>query len=445
MTAPTALPPMPPAPPLLGHALPVMRDVLGFMTQVTRQYGDVARVRLGPREIWVVGHPRDIETLHLHTGRAFDKGLWRNPLLTRLLGRGLLISEGDFWLRQRRLAQPAFHSARVQGYLSVMQQQAHELAGQWQAGGVRDVNADLSALTMRIVMRSVMGVPEGSGRVDAISRSLDMALRGFQRDLGNPLPAALPTPARRLFGRGAAGLDEVMRAIIEERRAEGNPGSRDDLLDMLMSARDDDGQGMSDQQLLDEVKNILLAGHDTTASTLSFALAMLSQHPAQAAALDAELSGVLAGRAPELAELRQLPYLDAVIKETLRLYPAAWSTQREARESVQIGGFTAPPGTLFWINHWVTHRDPRFFTRPESFEPERWLGDLESRLPKYAYFPFGGGGRICIGRDFARLEAATVLAVLFQRFTFRMAGPLRLEPAVSLRPRQGLKMDVRPR
>jgi len=391
------LPPMPPALPLVGHAPRVMRDVLGFMQGVTREHGDVVRVRLGPREVWVIGHPADIETLHMQTGRMFDKGLWRNWLLSRLLGRGLLVSEGDFWLRQRRLEQPAFHSARIQGYLGVMQDLTRDLVTQWSAGGVRDVSADLSTMTMKIVMRSVMGVPAGSDRVQAISASLDSALRGFQRDLGNPLPRWVPTPARRQAAAGIRGIDRVMSEIIAERRAQG-PQDQDDLLQMLVSARDDDGSGMTDAQLLDEVKNILLAGHDTTASTLSFALFLLAGHPQQEARLLAELRDVLAGGLPDLTQLRQLPYLDAVVKETLRLYPAAWSTQREARQEVVVGGYTAPAGTLFWINHWVTHRDARFFDAPEAFRPERWLdGTLERNLPKFAYFPFGGGAASASG------------------------------------------------
>lgn len=438
-----ALPPRPPGLPLVGHAPALMRDVLGFMTRISREYGDVVRVGLGGREVWVVSHPADIETLHIQTGRLFDKGLRRDPLLARLLGGGLLLSEGDFWLRQRRLAQPAFHSARIQGYLSVMQTQTQALQRDWAAGGVRDVNADLSSMTMRIVMRSVMGLPENSEQVERISRALDDALTGFRRNYGVPLPAGVPTPARRQFRRGSDDIDAVMTQLIAERRAAG--GTHDDLLDMLLSARDDSGQPMTDPQLLDEVKNILLAGHDTTASTLSFALYLLATHPDTEQRLAQELSGVLGGRLPDLGDLRGLPFLDAVIKETLRLYPAAWSTQREARQEVTVGGYVAPPGTLFVINHWVTQRDPRFFDAPEEFRPERWLDGLEARLPKYAYFPFGGGGRICIGREFARLEAATVLAGLVQAFTYQTVRPLRLEPAISLRPQAGLPLRVQPR
>ncbi|WP_174367777.1 cytochrome P450 [Deinococcus sp. JMULE3] len=440
--APEAQPPRPAGLPLLGHAPALMRDVLGFMTRMTRDHGDVVRVRLGAQDVWVVGHPGDIETLHLQTGRLFDKGLWRNPLLTRLLGRGLLISEGDFWLRQRRLAQPAFHGARIQGYLKVMQTQVQALTRDWAAGGERDVSADLSGMTLRIVMRSVMGLPENSAQVERISHALDQALTGFNRDFGVPLPPGVPTPARRLFRRGSNGLDDVMRELIAARRQQG--GTHDDLLDMLLAARDDQGQPMTDAQLLDEVKNILLAGHDTTASTLTFALYLLATHPDADARLQEELTR-LDGRPPGLDDLRSLPFLDAVIKETLRLYPAAWSTQREARQEVTVGGYVAPPGTLFVINHWVTQRDPRFFEHPDEFRPERWLDGLEARLPKYAYFPFGGGGRICIGREFARLEAAVALAHLAGQFRFTPLRPLRLEPAVSLRPRGGLPMRIEPR
>ncbi|WP_027483804.1 cytochrome P450 [Deinococcus pimensis] len=441
-----ALPPAPRRLPLVGHVPFVARDVLGYMEHVTRAHGDVVRLDLAGREVWVLGAPADIEFVHVNSGRLFDKGLRGDPILSALLGNGLLVSEDDFWLRQRRLAQPAFHHRRVAAYADLMAAEGTRLLGQWQPGRTRDLHLDMTKLTLNIVAKAVLDTDPGE-RADAVSAAIDEVLTEFHRSLGRPvkIPRNDVTPGWRRVNRGVEAIDRVGQAIIDERRASGE--DRGDLLSMLMLARDDEGRGMSDRQLLDEVKNIFLAGHDTTATTMTFAFSLLATHPSVESRLHTELDEVLGGRAPTMEDLPRLAFTDAVIKETLRLYPAAWSTQRRAKQPVRVGDFDAPAGTVFWINHWVTHRDPRFFDAPTEFRPERWLApDFERSLPKYAYFPFGGGPRVCIGREFARMEALVLLATIAQRYRLRLVGDMPVpEPAISLRPRGEVRMTLHAR
>lgn len=442
LAAAAPAPPLAKGWPLVGHLPHLARDVLGYMEHLGHLHGDVVRLSVGPREVWVVRHPRDVEFVHLQTGRLFDKGLGKDPVLHALLGNGLLLSENDFWLRQRRLAQPAFHAGRIAAYADIMAQEARRTLSTWRAGEVRDVHADMTGLTLNIVAKCLLDTDPGTGTNETVAQAVDSVLTEYRRGLGNPLYRSSAFSQRRVR-RAIARINAVVQGIIDERRADGR--DRGDLLSMLLAARDDDGQGMTDAQLLDEVKNIFLAGHDTTASTLTFALALLAQHPGAESRLHAELREVLNDRPPELADLRRLPFLEAVVKETLRLYPAAWSTQRQATQDVQIGGYDAKKGTVVWVNHWVTQRDERFFEAPGAFRPERWLGNLERELPKFAYFPFGGGGRVCIGRDFARMEAMLILGTLAQAFRPRLVRPLKLEPAISLRPKGAVPMTLHAR
>lgn len=443
-TAVASRPHAPPAVPLLGHAPMMAYDVLGYFKHLGQTYGDVVEVQTGGPAWYLVYNPADIEYAHLHTGRLFDKGIVGDPVLGPLLGHGLLSSEGDFWLRQRRLAQPAFHRGRIEGYAASMVEFGEALRARWQPGQERDIHADLMELTLEIVTRTLFSAEAGAPVNAVISQAVDQVLREYMRLQSGPERFVAPL-RRRTLGRalGAVGtLDRAIAAVIQARQ---QAGERDngDLLSMLLAARDDENAPMSERQLIDEVKTLISAGHETTANTLSWALLLLASHPAAESRLHAELDAVLGGRSPGLADLGQLPFLNAVIKETLRLYPAAWAVRRMTRAPWTVGGRTIPAGALVIMCQYATHRDPRFWTAPDDFRPERWLDPaFERSLPKYAYFPFGGGPRICIGQSFAQMESALLLATLLPGLRLRLAGPVRLEPSITLRPRNGLKMRL---
>lgn len=423
------------------------RDVLGYFQHVVRTQGDVTRVSAGDYELYLVAHPRDIEFVHVQTGRLFDKGLDGDRVLGPLLGNGLLSSEGDFWLRQRRLAQPAFHRGRVEGYAATMVEFAQQARRAWRGGEVRDVHADMMRLTLDIVTKTLFNAAPGGAATRTISVAVDTVLREYDQLL-HGLPRFLPPLGRRSFARATSAIADLDRAIGEviAGRRDGQAHDEGDLLSMLLAARDDDGSPMSSTQLVDEVKTLISAGHETTANTLSWALLLLATHPRAESRLHAELDEVLMGAPPSLAALGRLPYLSAVIKETLRLYPPAWAVRRTPRRPWEVGGYTVPAGTQILMSQYVTHRDPRFWTDPADFCPERWLApDFERSLPRYAYFPFGGGPRVCIGQAFAQMEAALLLATFAPGFRLRPAAPVSLEPSITLRPRRGLHMRLHPR
>lgn len=422
------------------------RDVLNYFRFVARTRGDVARLQAGKFTMYFVFHPRDIEFAHVQTGRLFDKGLRVDRVLGPLLGNGLLSSEGDFWLRQRRLAQPAFHRSRIEGYAHTMVEFAALEKHAWKAGQVRDIHDDMMRLTLDIVNKTLFSAERGAQATRTISASVDTVLREYERMLRG-LPRFVPPLSRRSFARATGAihdLDQVIGQVITERRdSDLTPPDSGDLLSMLLAARDDAGLPMPHGQLLDEVKTLISAGHETTANTLSWAFTLLASHPGAESRLQAELHDVLRGALPCLGDLPRLPYLSAVIKETLRLYPPAWSVRRVAREAWEVGGYRLPAGAPIIMSQYVTHRDARFWERPDDFLPERWLPrDFERSLPRYAYFPFGGGPRVCIGQAFAQMEAALLLATLAPGFRLRLLAPPRFEPSITLRPKGGLRMRL---
>jgi cytochrome P450 len=280
----------------------------------------------------------------------------------------------------------------------------------------------------------------------AVGRALETVLAEFSRQILQPLPLPLsvPTPGNRRFRRAVAELDAIIYDIIERRRVQPGSGDAGDLLSVLLRAQDDEGSGMTDRQLRDEVMTLFLAGHETTAITLSWAWYLLATNPTVAAKLDAELS-TLAGEAPTVDALHRLPYTAKVIRETLRLYPPVWTLEgRRAVRDCTIGGHRIKAGTVMLLSPWVTHRDPRFYADPQRFDPDRWTDDFTKQLPRYAFFPFGGGQRLCIGQSFAEMEAALILATIGQRFHLALADTRTIAPApsITLRPNGPLRMRV---
>lgn len=447
MTAgPVKAAPSPPALPKLGHLPWLARDVLGFFTRSVREHGDVVRLQLGDFPVFVLSNPADIEFVHAQSGRLFDKGLAGDVVLDALIGNGLLTSEREFWLRQRRLAQPAFHHRRVNAYGETMVDLALEARAAWRSGEVRDLHADMMHLTLGIVTKTLLNAePHGEGS-RMIGDALDVVLREYEYLLRSPLkvlPGALARSRRRVE-EAVSGLDAVIQGIIDERAASGR--DEGDLLSMLLAARDDEGGAMIGRQLHDEVKTLILAGHETTANTLSWTFLLLASHPSAESRLHAELDDVLAGAPPTLADLPRLPFTAAVIKESMRLFPPAWAVRRRAREAWTASGVDLPAGATITMSQYVVHRDPRWWDAPDDFRPERWLApDFERSLPRYAYFPFGGGPRLCIGQAFAQMEAGLLLATLAPGWRVRLAGPVAPEASITLRPRGGLPVRLHAR
>jgi cytochrome P450 len=427
---------------LLGSLPEFAGDILGFLTACVREHGDLVRFRLAGSEVFFLHRPQEIETVLLTQRTNFIKHtfFWRH--VTAIFGNGLLTSEGEFWLRQRRLAAPAFHPERISSYGSAMAAFADRLAQRWRDGEVRDVHRDMMRVTMEIVSKTLFDV-EVEEEIEEVSRAFDLVIREIALRFRRPfrIPDAVPTPGNLRYRRGVALLDRLVARILAERRA--RPGDRGDLLSILLAARDEEGKPMSDAQLRDEVITLFLAGHETTAIALSWTLFLLARHPEAEETLRREISQTLPDRLPSAADLPRLPYAEAVVKESLRLYPPAYVIGREALSECVLGGYPVPARSTIYFSPWVLHRDPRWFVDPERFRPERWSDGSTARLPRYVYIPFGGGPRICIGERFAMMEIVLVLVTLLRRFRLVMAGPDPVAfPSITLRPEGGVPMRI---
>jgi len=429
---------------LLVGVLPEFRkDPAGFLEKMARRYGDVVYIPLGRQHIYCVSHPEAVRDVLVTHQNKFKK----SRMLERarvLLGDGLLTSEGGHHRRQRRLVQPAFHRDRLAGYGAVMVDRAALVRDQWQSGQSFDVLQEMMRLTLAIVAQTLFST-EVDSEADEIGTALTEVFSLFEIILMpfSEILEKLPLPAVRRFKRARKRLDETIYRLIAERRASGVDAG--ELLSMLLMARieeDEEGSGgMSDEQVRDEALTLFLAGHETTADALTWAWYLLSQNPEAEAAFHAELDRVLAGRLPSFDDLPQLRYTEAVFAEALRLYPPAWGIGRRALEDYQVGDFAIPARSVVLLSPYVVHRDPRWFPEPLAFRPERWLAE-DSARPKFAYFPFGGGARVCIGERFAWMEGTLLLAVIGQRWRLRLEAGHRVEThaRITLRPKFGLRM-----
>ena len=421
------------------------QDPLKFLTDIAREYGDFVGPRILNFRILLLNHPDHIEDVLVNHPRKFIKGrvLKANK---RVFGSGLLTSEGDFWLRQRRLAQPAFHRARIATYASTMVEYTERLLHDWQDGEERDIHKEMMRLTLQIVGKTLFDADVERDAQD-IGKSMEQLLElgaDFRRTV--LIPHWLPIPANFRLEMAIRKIEKVLYRIIAEKRASGRDAG--DLLSMLLAAQDEDGSRMTDKQLRDEAITLFLAGHETTANTLSWTWWLLAQNPAVEAKLHAELRTVLSGRAPSMEDLPKLAYTNHIITESMRLYPPAWGTARTAIEEHEIAGYSVPKGSGVSFAQWTVHRDARWYDAPEEFRPERWEGDLMKRLPRFAYFPFGGGPRQCIGNSFALMEAALILATIAQQYRFRLVEGHAVVPlaSITLRPRYGIRavLEARP-
>jgi cytochrome P450 len=440
------IPPGPKGLPFLGLALRVRANPLGVLTSLARDYGSVVRFMVAGQERILLNDPDLIEQLLVVQHAKFHKSELTRRVTERLLGQGLLISEGDFWRRQRRLAQPAFHRSRINEYAAPMVECTEEEIRAWRDGEIRDLDRDMMELTLTIAVRTLFGTTL-PGEAQNVGDSLAFLMRYQLWRQRSPLrlPETWPTPKNRRAMRELNFLNSLVYRIIEEKRSLHGEGN--DLLSLLMTAMDEDGTQMSPQQLRDETMTLFLAGHETTALLLGWTWYLLSENSAAEARLFEELHTVLAGRAPQVTDLMKLPYLQAVLNETLRLYPPAYITARTSIEPFSLGGYDFGANTTVLASQWVTQRDPRYFETPEEFRPERWLDGSAGKVSTGAYFPFGNGPRRCIGQGFANLEAALVVATVAQRFQFRVVPGERVEPEplVTLRFRHPLRMTLHAR
>ncbi|MDQ6885661.1 MAG: cytochrome P450 [Gemmatimonadota bacterium] len=423
------------------------RDRLGFFTRLAREHGDIARIRIGPQQLVLLSHPDHIRDVLITFNRNFVKGrgVERSK---RLLGNGLLTSEGEFHLRQRRLAQPAFHRERISAYGDVMARYAARAADSWRDGQTLNIPTVSAQLTLAIAAKTLFDtnledeareIGEALGTVIGL---FNIALLPFSEVMDR-----LPLPWTLRFNRARARLDETIYRLIARRHESGE--DHGDLLSMLMMARDteQDGGRMSDEQLRDEAMTLLLAGHETTAVALAWSWYLLAQNPDVEATMLAEVDAVLGTRLPTAADVARLPYTRMVLAESMRLYPPAWALTYRALDDQPMGGYVIPRNSVVIMSQYLVHRDPRFYDDPERFDPERWTPEAQARRPRFAYFPFGGGPRQCIGEAFAWMEGVLVLATVAQRVRLERADgrEVKPNPLFTLRPKGEMAMVVRTR
>jgi cytochrome P450 len=437
----------PPGPPpnLIRSLFGAMQqNPLDYFTTMAQKYGDVSGMRIGKFRSLFINHPDLIEDVLVNNSRKYLKGriLRANKYL---FGEGLLTSEGDFWLRQRRLAQPAFHRARVNAYAATMAEYAQQLIASWRDGEQRDIHEEMMQLALRIVGKTLFDA-DVTRDAKEVGETLDVLLQiaaNFGRTILVPL--WVPSPRNIRAKLGIKRLEKVIYRIISERRATGRDTG--DLLSILLQAQDEDGTHMNDRQLRDETITLFLAGHETTANTLAWTWWLLAQNPGVEKKFHEELDGVLGGRAPEVDDLPKLAYLSNVLTESLRLYPTAWGMARLVAEEHEIAGYPVREGYGVAFAQWVIHRDARWFAAPFEFRPERWENGLAKQLPRFAYFPFGGGPRQCIGNTFALMEASVVLATIGQKFRFQLVPDHKVTPlaSITLRPKTGIQVTLEAR
>jgi cytochrome P450 len=418
------------------------RDWLEFYKGCAEAYGDVVCVHLAHVPVYLLVHPRDIETVLVTNASNFTKSADYRAL-ARVLGRGLLTSEGEFWKRQRGLIQPAFHRQNILAYAEVMTRATGRMLDSWKDRGERNIHDDLMRATLEIVAQCLFGA-EVTDAAERVGKAMEVVTERFLVNASLALLFSFEIPvffAPREW-RAIRELNGIIGNIIRERRSSNQP--REDLLEMLLRVRDADGNPMSDAQLRDELMTLFLAGHETTAIALSWACYLIAQNPGIETKLAEELQTVLGDRVPTPEDLPRLRYTEMVLKEAMRLYPAVWGIGRKAVKDCELGGYRVPAGSNIFILQWRTQRDPRFFPDPERFDPERWREDpiRSGKIPRFAYFPFGGGPRVCVGAAFAMMEATLLLAMIQQKCHLEIVPghPIEIFASVTLRPKHGIRM-----
>jgi cytochrome P450 len=436
--------------PIFGALLELRKDQLGTMLAMGRSH-DVARFRVAYQPALLVTHPAGIQRVLVDNVRNYTKYTYGYSRMRAVLGNGLVTSEGDFWLRQRRIAQPAFHKKRIDRFAEIMTRAAVDMVSKWPERGELPLDREMMRVTLRVVGESLLS-RDVSADADVVGDAISIALHHVMRRITTPwsLSEKWPTPQNLRFRRAVGKLDSVVATMITDRRRALEAGGElgHDLLAMLLGSVDEEtGEAMSDAQLRDEVMTIFLAGHETTAMTLTWTTHLLTKHPDVQDAVAAEVDAVLGDRTPTLEDFPKLALTGRVIDEAMRIYPPVWMVARNAEDDDEILGHRVRKGDYVFMSPWVTHRREDFWPSPERFDPDRFLPEHTAGRPKLAYFPFSGGKRKCIGDHFALLEARLILAVMVQRSRFHPIGtsdPVP-QPLVTLRPKGGLGVRVSPR
>ncbi|PSP77731.1 cytochrome P450 [Halobacteriales archaeon QS_1_68_20] len=436
-------PPGPDGLPVIGNVLPVTRNPFEFFADCAATYDDVVYVPSVGTDLYLLTHPDFVKQVLVTDRRKFEKPDIVQRKLRSVFGNGLLVSEGKFWKRQRNLIQPAFTPDRLEEYVSVMRECAQARVESWEAGETYDVQHEMESLALRILVDSMFGTD-----LDYDAAGIGDAVRGLFEKFRSPtyllVPDWVPTPKNRRYQRSVEHLESIVDDLVEECRQQGD--EQDHLLARLVAARTDEGVGMSDETLRDEMMNMLLAGHETSAVSLTCTWYLLSENPRVRRKLQAELDEVLGGRPPTVEDIPDLEYTEKVINESLRLYPPVFSIPREPQADVEIGGYRVPEGSVCSLSAWAVHRDDRWYDDPEEFRPERWNDDGEADAPEYAYFPFGAGARKCVGQQFELLEAQVVVATVLQSFELDAVAGEQLDitaTGFTLQPTGGVEMTAR--
>lgn len=424
----------------------MQRDPLGFLTR-TQKLGEVVRLRFLFSPTYLISHPESIKYVLQEHARNYNKDLITYTMFQPFLGQGLLTNDGPSWLHQRRLIQPAFHRTRLTTYGTLMTEATGAMLERWQAGSERgtplQMEEEMMRLTLRIVGQTLFSL-DLSQETSTVGPAVTTVLKLFGDYVFRPFPPlSVPTMRNRRLLRAIHALDQVVYRMIAERRTlQTDTG---DLLSMLLLAQDEEtGQGMNDRQVRDEVMTLLLAGHETTANTLTWTWYLLSQSPEIEHRLHTEVNEVLGGRVPTVADLPELKYTRMVLEEALRLYPPAPILSRKAIAADELRGYPIAANSLIMISPYAVHRHPALWEEPEQFDPERFTPERVAARPSYAYFPFGGGTRMCIGNHFAMMEAQLILSTVAQRYRLRLISghPVEAQMTVTLRPRFGLPMTI---
>lgn len=436
--------PGPSGKPVVGHLMQFRRNPLDFLLDSASRYGDIVYLKFGPQDVFLLNNPDFIKDVLVTNNKNFVKsrGL---EMAKKLLGEGLLTSEGEFHRRQRRLAQPAFHRQRINSYAQVMARYAARARERWQDGETLDISQEMMRLTLAIVGKTLFDADVES-EAKQIGLALTNVMKLFDR-ITTPFAALLemlPLPSNYRFTKAKQRLDETIYRIINQRRQSGT--DRGDLLSMLLLAQDTegDGTGMTDQQLRDEAMTLFLAGHETTANALTWTWYLISQNPDVEAKLHEEIDSVLQGNLPAAEDMPRLRYTEMVLAEAMRLYPPAWTIGRRALSDYQIGKYVIPARSIILMSPYVMQHDGRYYPNPNKFDPDRWTQEAREARPKFSYFPFGGGPRVCIGESFAWMEGVLLIATIAGKWRMRLAADQRVEPLpmITLRAKFGMRMRM---
>jgi len=430
---PTGIPPV-------GVLPRYARDPFTFLTHVREGYGDIAAFDLGPNRTYLVMTPALIERVLVSEEATFSKPEFQADVLGRLLGNGLLTSEGDLWRDRRTMASPAFAPARIATLAPIMVDRARAMVDRWNDGEVRDIEWEMTRTTLEIIVEAMFGVDLPVATAKKTAHLLEPVGSRFEPDpVRAVIPDWMPTPENRSYEQSVRKLEGIVDELVRRRKRAGVGTEETDLLALLLRAKD--AGEIDEQGIRDELMTMLLAGHDTTALVLTYTWALLSSHPAAEREIHAELEAVLGGDEPTAADVRDLPTLRNTFRESMRLYPPVYAMFRQADRDVTLAGYDVDAGSLIMCSQWATHRDPRYFDDPETFDPDRWL---EPTHPTYAYFPFGAGPRSCIGKGFTMLEAPIIAAVVAQQFRLRRVddGPISLRGSLTAHPSDGMEMRL---